>query len=142
VGLGGWMGDLLPGRGLEAEATTYPSPATVAPRTEAVELLEPGARGYRLRLPEKIHPISAGLKGGLVGGLVMPFPALLWGLLSGHGIWFPVNLLAGLALPGVSNLSVAELEEFRPTLFALAVVIHVVMSVVIGLVYGVLLPTI
>ena len=28
--------------------------------------------GYRLRLPEKVHPISAGIKGGLVGGLVMP----------------------------------------------------------------------
>src|SRR5262245_52138454 len=142
AGLWGWMGELLPGRGVEAEPRSHPLPTPVAERPGTVEQLEPGTQGYRFRLPEKIHPISAGLKGGLVGGLVMPIPALLWGLLSGHGIWFPVNLLAGLALPGVGNLSVAELEEFRPTLFALAVVIHVVMSVVIGLVYGVLLPTI
>jgi cytochrome c oxidase cbb3-type subunit 3/ubiquinol-cytochrome c reductase cytochrome c subunit len=141
AGLWGWMGELLPGRGTEIEPMR-PSAATVVTRSEGVEQFEPGMRGYRFRLPEKIHPISAGLKGGLVGGLVMPIPALLWGLLSGHGIWFPVNLLAGIALPGVGDLSVSELEEFRPTLLALAVVIHAAMSAVIGLLYGVLLPTI
>lgn len=142
AGLWGWMSQLLPGRGYEAEPIIHPSPTPVATRPGTVEQLEPGMQGYRSRLPEKIHPISAGLKGGLVGALVMPVPALLWGILSGHGIWFPVNLLAGMALPGVGDLSVAELESFRPLLFALALVIHVAMSAVIGLVYGVLLPTI
>ena len=33
--------------------------------------------GYRLRMPEEVHPISAGIKGGIVGGLVMPMPALI-----------------------------------------------------------------
>ena len=61
--------------------------------------------GYRLRLPVKVHPVSAGVKGGLVGGLVMPLPALAYGILSGHGIWWPVNLLAGMVLPGVDNMS-------------------------------------
>ena len=72
----------------------------------------------------------------------MPLPALLWGLLSGHGIWYPVNLLAGMVLPGVARMTVPELEQFhrvaaprggrhsrRPC------------RVVIGLIYGVLLPT-
>src|SRR5262249_18340094 len=40
------------------------------------------------------RPVAAGLVGGLVGGLVMPVPALLWSVLSGHGIWYPANLLA------------------------------------------------
>src|SRR5205085_8582667 len=97
--------------------------------------------GYRLRLPEQVHPISAGLKGGLVGGLVMPLPALLWGLLSGHGPWYPVNLLAGMALPGVGQMTVPELEQFHASLLLVAVVIHVVLSLIIGLIYGVLLPT-
>ena len=106
-----------------------------------VEQLRPGMPGYRLRLPEDVHPISAGLKGGIVGGLVMPVPALLWGLLSGHGLWYPVNLLAGMVLPGVGKMTVPELEQFHASLLLVAVVIHVVMSVVIGLIYGVLLPT-
>jgi hypothetical protein len=142
VALWNWLADLLPGRGTEAEPLAGPTPEPVAGRPGAVEQLRPGMAGYRLRLPETIHPISAGLKGGLAGGVAMPAPALLWGVLSGHGVWFPVNLLAGLALPGIDELSVAELEAFRPTLFALGVAIHATMSAVIGLVYGVLLPTI
>jgi hypothetical protein len=106
-----------------------------------VEQLREGLPGYRLRLPEDVHPISAGIKGGIVGGAVMPVPALLWGLFSGHGLWYPVNLLAGMVLPGVGNMDPSELGRFHPSLFLAAVVIHVVLSVVIGLIYGVLLPT-
>jgi len=88
-----------------------------------------------------VHPISAGVKGGIVGGLVMPVPALIWGLLSGHGVWYPINLLAGMVLPGVGDMPVAELEQFRPALLLVAAVIHAVMSLVFGMIYGVLLPT-
>jgi hypothetical protein len=143
VGLAGWVGELLPGEGHIheplAEPAVRPRPVTEAPGT--VEQLGPGRPGYRLRLPEQVHPISAGAKGGIVGGLVMPVPALLWGVLSGHGVWYPVNLLAGMVLPGVGDMPVAELEQVRPALVLVAVVIHAVMSVVFGLLYGVLLPT-
>ena len=71
----------------------------------------------------------------------MPVPALLWGLLSGHGLWYPVNLLAGMVLPGVGRMTVPELEQFNASLLVVALVIHVVMSVVLGLIFGVLLPT-
>ncbi|CAN5118513.1 hypothetical protein BH11PLA2_BH11PLA2_16690 [soil metagenome] len=141
VSLTGWMSELLPGRGHEHE-TIEAFTSQVEARPGTVEQLKPGMQGYRFRLPEKVHPISAGFKGGLVGMLVMPLPALAWGLLSGHGIWFPVNLLAGLVLPGVDALSVGELEEYRPNLLMLGVGLHAVMSVTIGLMYGVLLPTI
>ena len=97
--------------------------------------------GYRLRLPQDVHPISAGIKGGIVGGVVMPAPALLWGLLSGHGLWYPVNLLAGMVLPGVGKMDLPELEHFHAALLLVATGIHVTLSVVLGLIYGVLLPT-
>jgi hypothetical protein len=97
--------------------------------------------GYRLRLPQDVHPVSAGLKGGIAGGVAMPVPALLWGLFSGHGLWYPVNLLAGMLLPGVGRMTVPELERFSALLLVAALIIHVAMSVVIGLIFGVLLPT-
>jgi hypothetical protein len=68
-------------------------------------------------------------------------PALLWGLLSGHGPWYPINLLAGMVLPGVGRMSVPELEQFHASLLLVALIIHVAISAVLGLIYGVLLPT-
>ena len=138
-----WIAQLLPGRGHAHEPLLEPArrlPAvTGAPG--GVEHLGRGMPGYRLRLPQDVHPISAGIKGGIAGGLVMPVPALLWSLLSGHGLWYPVNLLAGTVLPGVGKMTVPELEQFHASLLLVAIVIHVVLSVVFGLIYGVLLPT-
>ena len=80
-------------------------PGRVIGVSGTVEQLRSGMPGYRLRLPAEVHPISAGFKGGSSAGLVMPLPALAYGLLSGHGIWYPVNLLAGMVLPGVDRMS-------------------------------------
>jgi hypothetical protein len=136
-----WIGQLLgPGHAhVSLAEPARPGPITGVPG--GVEQLRPGMPGYRLRLPQQMHPVSAGLWGGLVGGAAMPVPALLWGLFSGHGIWYPVNLLAGMVLPGVGQMTVAELQQFDPSLLLVALVIHVALSAVIGLIYGVLLPT-
>ena len=81
-----------------------------------------------------------GLLGGLVGGLLMPLPAVLWSLATGHGIWYPVNLLAGMAVPGMGHLPLEALEQFHADWFAIAVGIHAGMSAAFGVVYGLLLP--
>jgi uncharacterized membrane protein YagU involved in acid resistance len=141
AGLAGWVRGLLHGRGHTEELMTAPAPNPVVGRPGGVEQLHPGMPGYRFRLPVKIHPISAGVKGGLAGGLVMLLPAFAWAILSGHSVWLPVNLLAGTLLPGVDAASVAELDQFRPTLLLIGVVIHAAISLVVGLLYGVLLPT-
>lgn len=140
AGLAGWIGQLLPGRGHHHEELVEPARRArpVVAAIGRVEQLHPGRPGYRFQLPEKVHPISAGVKGGLFGGLVMPLPALIYGLVSGHGIWYPVNLLAGMVLPGVADM---DLEQFHFALFVVGVVIHAVNSVIFGLLYGVLLPT-
>lgn len=142
-GLAHWIGQLLPGRGHEIEPLAEPAlrAKPVARAAGAVEHLERGMPGYRLRLPTKVHPVSAGIKGGIAGGLVMPLPALAYGHFSGHGIWWPVNLLAGMVLPRVDSMPVAELEIFNSTLFITGVTIHIVVSFIMGLMYGVLMPT-
>ena len=143
VGLSTWIGQLLPGRGHvhEPRASLAERPQPVVPRPGAVARLQAGMPGYRLRLPVRVHPISAGIKGGIVGGLVMPLPAMLYGLLSGHGIWLPINLLAGMVLPYVGDMSVEQLEQFHLPLFVTAICIHAVTSLIVGLLYGGLLPT-
>ena len=138
-----WIAQLIPGRGHVHEPLVEPSrrPAPGDGQGRRRRTHAEGMPGYRLRLAEEVHPISAGVKGGLLGGLLMPIPALLWGLLSGHGLWYPVNLLAGLVLPGVERMTVAELEQFRCRSCCCGLVIHVVNSVIFGLIYGVLMPT-
>ena len=142
VGLSIWVSELLPGRGhcyeLLADLSRRPKP--VQPELETVSHLRPGMPGYRARLPEAVHPLSAGIKGGIVGGLAMPVPALLYGVLSGHGIWYPVNLLAGMVIPGVGTMNTAQLEQFSLAFLLTGIVIHATIAVVFGLLYGVLLP--
>jgi hypothetical protein len=145
AGLGLWIGQLLPGQGHVRESVGGPLPRAVTPSPGGVERLREGMPGYRLRLPQAVHPVSAGITGGLAGAALMPVPAVLWGLLSGHGPLYPVNLLAGMVLPTPAGMGAAELEQylrdFHWSLLLVAILIHVIMSVVFGLVYGVLLPT-
>jgi hypothetical protein len=143
VGLAGWIGQLLPGQGHVLESAGGPGerPGDIVPRPGTVETILPGQPGHRLSLPLKVHPYSAGLKGGVVGGLLMPIPALIYSLASGHGLWWPVNLLAGMVLPSMDAMTVPELEQFHLSAFVVGVVIHVVLSLGFGLMYGVILPT-
>jgi hypothetical protein len=143
VSLTGWVAHLMPGRGhtVEELAPAEQRAKPVEPRPGTVDQMKPGLPGHRFQLPEKIHPISAGIWGGIVGGVAMTIPALLYGLLSGNRIWFPINLLAGMVLPGLDQVDIGMLKEFHLNWFLMALCIHAVLSLGLGLVYGVLLPT-
>jgi mono/diheme cytochrome c family protein len=71
----------------------------------------------------------------------MPIPAFIWAISSGHSIWFPVNLLAGLVIPGLTDMPANEFDQFHPWLLAGAILMHVILSVGFGLIGGVILPT-
>ena len=63
----------------------------------------------------------AGLVGGLVGGAAHGRSRPSSGrLATGHGVWYPVNLLAGMVLPGMGNLEAAELGQFHADWFLAA----------------------
>ncbi|MGE3809110.1 MAG: hypothetical protein AB7K24_30980 [Gemmataceae bacterium] len=126
-------------------------PKAIVEKRGAVKHLRPGLPGHRLSVPEKIHPYSAGVKGGLVGGIAMTVPALIYGVLSSMGffvnlgweseprtIWFPINALVSIFWPGDQTLT--ELNQFNALWLVLGLLIHLVMSVGLGLMYGVILP--
>jgi hypothetical protein len=145
-GLGGWVAQLVSGRGHVHEPRVAPElrPALPPARAGEVSRLGTGMPGYRLRLPVHMHPVSAGVKGGIVGGIVMAIPAIGYGIVSGHGFLYPINLLAGMVIPlaaGRDPEQLSQLEKFNPGLLVLAIAIHATMCVVIGLLYGVLMPT-
>lgn len=139
IGLAGWIHQLLPGVGRErmAWAPPHERPSPIAPSEIAVASLKPGMPGHRARLPEKVHPYSAGATGGLIGGVAMAATALTYGALSGRGIWYPVNLLAGMVLPSVAE----HPEHLNIVGLIVATFIHGLTSLGVGMFFGVLLPT-
>ena len=70
----------------------------------------------------------------------MALLACLYGLLSHTSIWYPINLLASIVYAQSTQLSMTQLTAFHPALLVVATLMHVVASVLVGLLYGVMLP--
>jgi hypothetical protein len=94
----------------------------------------------RAFLPLEIHPISAGIKGGLAGSVAMALLAMAYGIFSQNGIWYPINLLAAGFLPASMTETTAQLAAFHPTVLLIAIPIHLITSLLVGLLYGAMLP--
>jgi hypothetical protein len=70
----------------------------------------------------------------------MIVPAILYGLIRYHSIWYAVNLLGGAGVAGWSNPTTAEIMHFRLSALIAATIIHAAGSLLIGLLYGAMLP--
>jgi uncharacterized membrane protein len=95
---------------------------------------------HRARLPVHTPSVMAGVKGGIAGGAAMIVPALLYGLIRYHSIWYAVNLLGGAGVAGWANPTLAEITHFRLSALIAAAIIHAAGSLLIGLLYGAMLP--
>jgi hypothetical protein len=93
---------------------------------------------HRARLPLEIYPISAGVKGGLAGSIAMAGLAVLYGIVSGKGMWYPINLLSAGLFPDRSTI--AQIAAFHWDALIIATIIHLVCSSLVGLLYGAALP--
>jgi hypothetical protein len=138
----GWFREIFPVESHEfvplVEESRRVQPIKVSTRT--VVQLQPGVGSHRVRIPEEIHPYSAGFKGGLAGGVAMAMVACLYGLISQGSIWYPINLLAATALPEMATADLAQLKAFNGTAFIVALFSHIVISSLVGLLFAVLLP--
>jgi hypothetical protein len=135
----GWFRDVFPVSKVEFVELETMAPI-VARSTRRVDHLLPGAQGHRVFIPIEVHPYTAGLLGGLVGGVGMAIIACLYGLIAQGSLWYPVNLLAAAALPSLANAGVEQLRVFHFTGFVVALISHGFISLLVGLLYAAILP--
>src|SRR5262249_36722159 len=135
----GWFSNVLPHEKHESVPVLEEAPAVVTTRPEVARI---GISGEfnRARVPIEIYPVSAGIKGGLAGSVAMAILAIAYGLLSGNGIWYPINLLAAGFFPEALTATTAQIAAFHLRAFLIAAVIHLFTSLVVGLLYGAMLP--
>lgn len=134
----GWFRQLLPHEHHEevaVEVETIPI-VTARPKIARIQIDET----HRARLPLETYSVWSGVKGGIAGGIAMIFPAIIYGLISHHSIWYPINLLGGAGIPNWQYASSADLTAFNLTATLVATAIHAVTSILVGLLYGALLP--
>lgn len=136
----GWFLQVLPREHHETvPVDAEPVTIAVSPRKVARVRAAAEARPHRARLPLEIYPVSAGIKGGLAGAVAMALLAVLYGVISHHSIWYPINLL-GAVVYAQTQVSTAEMEAFHLVLLVVATILHLTTSILVGLLYGALLP--
>jgi hypothetical protein len=95
---------------------------------------------HRKILPVESWHVTTGLKGGIVGGLAMIVPATLFSVIRYHSIWYAANLLAAGGFVRWAGASDAFLSQFHWQGLLAAIVIHGLTSILVGLLYGAMLP--
>ena len=140
VGAVGWWRCVLPEEEVEyVPVVRAPSVTPPAP-FRGVERFSFGDDRHRLRLPVEVQPLSAGVRGGLVGGLAMALCAAIYGIVVQHSVWYPLNLLAAIAVPRMADADVTTLRAFDGLAFVVGLIAHGVTSVLVGALYAAILP--
>src|SRR6202167_3869051 len=135
----GWFQDVLPYEKEETVEVKAEVSVITTPRRE-IERLPVAPELPRALLPLETYPVSAGIKGGLAGSVAMAVLACLYGVLKQHSIWYPINLLAATICGQSLQLTPATLNAFHLGSFVVASFIHLLTSLLVGLLYGAMLP--
>ncbi len=90
---------------------------------------------------DNVYPYRVGIVGGLIAGAVMTVAMALWGLWSGNGIWYPVNMIAATILRPMQAMSDAELRQFMPLAAVVGTAAHIAVSTALGFLFDLVLPT-
>jgi hypothetical protein len=134
----GWFREVLPNEAHDWVAAEHEE-VSIATSRQSVERM--GASGVsRAWLPIEIHPVSSGVKGGLAGSVVMAGIAALFGMFSGNGIWYAMNLLVAGLYPSMATETARQIGIFHFNQLLIAVPIHMTISLLVGLLYGAMLP--
>jgi hypothetical protein len=139
AGCVGWFRQVLPHEAHE-EIPVEAHEVVIASARTHVKHIEVSAE-HRAHLPVETYPILSGIKGGIAGGIAMIVPAMLYGIIGFHSIWYPVNLLGGAGVANwMKNPTTADIASFHLVPLIIATIIHIAASVLVGLLYGAMLP--
>ena len=137
----GWFLQVFPSEAHEAVPVTLDEIAVTSPRTLSVRTphhIE--SEAPRKVLPIETFRITTGIRGGLAGGAAMTLPAAIFSLIKYHSIWYAANLLAAGGFVSWAGASDAFLSQFHLTGLLAALAIHGLTSLLVGLLYGAMLP--
>jgi hypothetical protein len=134
----GWFFQVLPHELHEyvpvtTEEVSATSNRTLSERSHAVET-------HREILPIETFNITTGIKGGIAGGIAMTVPAGIFSVLKYHSFWYAMNLLAAGGFVSWASASDTFLGAFHMQGFLAALAIHGLTSILVGLLYGAMLP--
>jgi len=139
AGCVGWFREVLPHEHEEV-VPVLPEDIRITTARRVVDRLPILPDQLRAWLPVHTYPISAGVKGGLAGSIAMAVLACAYGVLKVGSIWYPINLLAAVVYRESLRLGPAQLYSFHADAFAIACVLHGLVSIFVGLLYGAMLP--
>jgi hypothetical protein len=139
AGCVGWFREVFPHE-REEFVPIVPETPSVTTSRRLIERLPFVEEQVRAWLPVETYPISAGVKGGLAGSVGMAVLACIYGVVKAGSIWYPINLLAAAVYSQSLKIGPAQLNSFHADSFAIALVLHVVVSTLVGLLYGATLP--
>jgi hypothetical protein len=139
VGCVGWFREVFPHEHEETVRVVFEK-LRITTERRVVERVPVAPTLVRAWLPLETYPISAGIKGGLAGGVAMAVLACAYGLLKAGSIWYPINLLAASVYAESLKLGPAQLNSFHAESFGFAVLLHGIGSIFVGLLYGAMLP--
>jgi hypothetical protein len=137
----GWFLDVFPHE-KHIEVPVEKEAVTIATSRREVARLEVAPELPRALLPLETYPVSAGIRGGLVGSVAMAALACLYGVLKQGSIWYPINLLAATVYTQSLRFGPGSLRAFHLDSLLVATLIHLLTSVLVGLLYGAMLPMI
>jgi hypothetical protein len=134
----GWFLDIFPHERHVAVPIQVGVVEIASTRTTREQL--PVGATHRKMLPVETFSVTSGIKGGIVGGIAMIVPATLFGLLRYHSLWYAPNLLAAGGFVSWASASNEFLAQFHLQGLLAAIGIHALVSVLVGLLYGAMLP--
>jgi hypothetical protein len=139
AGCVGWLREVVPAEH-EEEIPLVADDGAVSTERRVVDRLAIAPEQVRAWLPVQTYPVSAGVKGGLAGSVAMAVVACGYGLLKVGSLWYPINLLAAVVYAQSVRLGPAELNAFHLDSFVIAAGVHALVSTLVGLLYGAMLP--
>lgn len=139
AGCAGWFREVFPHEHEETVQVVFAEDRITTER-RVVDRVPIAPELVRAWLPLKTYPMSAGLKGGLAGGIAMAIIACAYGVVKMGSLWYPINLLAATVYAESLRLGPAQLNSFHVDTFAIALGLHGIGSIFVGLLYGAMLP--